>query len=55
MSFGNLVRYLPDELRAAATVSQAVEAAILAEACRGYGIDPENPPDRRRGRPLAKR
>ncbi len=45
---------VPDELRAKRTVSQAVEAAILAAACRGYGVDPEQPPERRRGRPVTK-
>ena len=46
---------VPLELRATATVSQEVEAAILKKACEKYGIDPDKPLRRGRGRPREKR
>jgi hypothetical protein len=42
---------IPDTLRAQATVSQEVEAALLREACRWLGVDPDTPLTRPRGRP----
>jgi hypothetical protein len=42
---------IPAELRAQATVSQEVEAALLREACRWLGVDPDAPLSRPRGRP----
>jgi hypothetical protein len=46
---------IPSELRAQATVSQAVEAALLREACRWLGVDPDTPLSRPRGRPGTRR
>jgi hypothetical protein len=46
---------VPATLRAQATVSQEVEAAILREACQWLGVDPDRPLARRRGRPGTRR
>lgn len=46
---------IPSELRAQATISQEVEAALLRAACRWLGVDPDTPLTRPRGRPGTRR
>jgi DnaJ domain len=46
---------VPARLKAAATVSQEVEHAILRDACVWLGVDPDQPVERKRGRPKRRR
>lgn len=45
---------VPPQLKASASIGQAVESAVLRSACQWLGIDPDKPLKRQRGRPRTR-